>query len=152
MRSFFHEFYHPGNATLVLAGDFAPDEAKDWIHRYFGVLARGSVIRDVTSQPVPPKTVKFEQTDRVQLPRLHWVWPTVASDHKDAAALDLLSSILAEGSASRLYKALILNAQLADDVDASSDTKEIAGLFLIRKTSCRKKPYGISYGSPLRTT
>ncbi len=69
------------------------------------------------------------------MPRVYWNWPTVADEHPDSPALDLLSDILAGGEASRLHKALVREARIAKDVSADSDTKEAAGLFQIQSTA-----------------
>ena len=139
LKRFFAEFYHPANATLVLAGDFEPDEAKALVAKYFGPLAAGPVPPKVVAPAAPATAKKVVQADEVQLPRLYWNWPTVADDHPDAPALDLLAAVLAGGEASRLHKALVLDKQIAKDVSADSDTKEIAGLFQVRGTAAEGK-------------
>jgi zinc protease len=135
LKRFFGEFYHPGNATLCLVGDFDPQEAKAWIQKYFGPLASGPAVKPVEAPPAPPVSKQIEQADKVQLPRVYWTWPTVRDDDPDAAALDILSIILAGGDASRLHKALVLDARVASEVDASSNTHEIAGEFTIDATA-----------------
>jgi zinc protease len=140
LKRFFAEFYSPSNATLVLAGDFDPAEAKRLIEREFGPLAPGSPVKRVEAPAAPAVAKRIEQADKVQLPRVYWSWPTVADDHPDAAALELLATILSDGDASRLHKALVREARLAKDVAAGSDTKEIAGLFQLRATAAEGKP------------
>jgi zinc protease len=135
LKRFFAEFYHPANATLCLVGDFDPEQAKAWISRYFGPLAKGPEVKDVSAPAAPSKTEHLEQTDHVQLPRVYWAWPTVADDDPDAPPLHLLGEILGSGEASRLYRALVLDKQVARDVSVSSDTKGIDGLFTIDVTA-----------------
>jgi zinc protease len=139
LRRFFAEFYSPSNATLVLAGDFDPGEAQRLIATYFGPLAPGQPAKVVKAPEAPAVSKRIEQADRVQLPRIYWSWPTVADDHPDAAALDLLSTVLAGGDASRLHRALVRDKRIAKDVGADSDTKEVAGLFQIRATAAEGK-------------
>ena len=76
---------------------------------------------------------------RCKLPRIHWAWPTVAEDHPDAPALDLLATVLAGGETSRLYKTLVRDLRLAKDVSADNDTKEIAGFFTLQATAAEGK-------------
>ncbi|MBX6315297.1 MAG: insulinase family protein, partial [Isosphaeraceae bacterium] len=137
LKQFFAEFYHVGNATLCLAGDFDPAQAKAWIETYFGPLQPGPAPRkvEVPREPSRQEARRLEQFDDVQLPRVYWAWPTVADKHPDAPALDLLAKVLAGGDASRLHKALVLNKRLATEVSARSDTKEIAGLFVLDATA-----------------
>lgn len=135
LRRFFAEYYHPGNATLVLAGDFDATQAKELISKYFGPLVAGPARRKVEPPGREAKSAELKRTDRVQLPRLYLAWPTVADGHPDAPALDLLATVLAGGDASRLHRALVLEKRLATDASASSDTKEIGGLLTIEATA-----------------
>ena len=140
LRKFFGEFYHPGNAALCLAGDFDPAQAKAVIAKYFGPIPAGKPIKPVVA-PTPrlEKSASLELADQVSLPRLYWAWPTVADDHPDAPALHLLASVLTDGEASRLHRALVKDARVANEVDASSDTKEVAGLFTVDATVAEGK-------------
>lgn len=134
LKQFFADYYHPGNATLCIVGDFDPDEAKHLIETYFGPLQAGPEPEKVTAPESPVVQKRIVQTDDVKLPRLYLAWPTVADDDPDAPALDLLAAILAGGDASRLHTALVLDQKVASEVDAGSDTREIAGLFTIDAT------------------
>ena len=118
LKEFFAEFYHPANATLCLAGDFDPAEAKALIQKYFGSLAAGPKPKAVAVPPAPAKAEKLVRFDRVQLPRVYWNWPAVAADHPDAPALDLLARVLAGGETSRLHHELVLEKRLSKDVSA----------------------------------
>ncbi|MGZ3486512.1 MAG: M16 family metallopeptidase, partial [Isosphaeraceae bacterium] len=139
LRSFFAEFYHPANATLCLVGDFDPARAKDLIARYFGPLSAGPRPSSVHAQPVAARSTHAELADEVKLPRIHWSWPTVADDHPDSPALDMLATVLAGGETSRLHKTLVRDLRLAKDVSAANDTKEIAGLFNLQATAAEGK-------------
>ena len=46
---------------------------------------------------------------------------------------------LADGEASRLHRALVLDSRVAKDVDAGSDTKEIGGDFTVDATAAEGK-------------
>ena len=140
LRKFFGEFYHPGNASLCLAGDFDPARAKASIDRYFGTIPAGKPVKAVVA-PTPSLTrsASLEMADQVSLPRIYRAWPTVADDHPDAPSLHLLASVLSDGEASRLHRALVKDARVANDVDASSDTKEVAGLFTVDATAAEGK-------------
>lgn len=135
LRKFFAEFYHPGNATLCLVGDFDIEATRPLIARYFGPLQAGPARREVVAPPAPAVGADLTRQDKVQLPRVYWAWPTVADDHPDTPALDILAMVLTGGEASRLHRRLVLETRLATDVGAGSDTKEIAGLFEIEATA-----------------
>ena len=138
LKRFFAEFYHPGNATLVVAGDFEPAEAKKWIDEYFGFLKAGPPARPIAPAPARAPASRSEQADEVALPRVYWTWPTVADAHPDTPALDILATILGGGDASRLHRALVLTGT-AKDVAVADDSKEFGGLFRVDATAAEGK-------------
>jgi zinc protease len=137
LKAFFAEYYHPANATLCLAGDFEPDEAKELIRQYFGALAAGPRPKAVRVPPAPAKAEKLVRFDRVQLPKVYWTWPAVSADHPDAPALGLLARVLAGGETSRLHRALVLERRLSKDVSAYSAAWESAGIFRLDSTAAK---------------
>ncbi len=140
LKRFFAEFYHPANATLVLAGDFNPADARAMIAKYFAPLIPGPKPRPVAVSPVAPTSRKIALADdKASLPRVYWNWPSGPDDHPDAPALDLLAVILAGGETSRLHKALVLESRISKDVSASNDTKEAAGYFELQSTAAEGK-------------
>ena len=73
--------------------------------------------------------------DKVQLPRLYLVWPTVPLFDSDQAPLDMLSAVLGDGKSSRLYRTLVYDKQIARDVVVSHHGQEIAGEFHFQATA-----------------
>ncbi|HEU4597088.1 MAG TPA: pitrilysin family protein [Pyrinomonadaceae bacterium] len=132
VQGFFRTYYVPNNASLVIAGDFDPAEARRLVEKYFGPIPRGGEIKRPTPpQPKLAKETRIELDDRVQLPRVYMVWPSVPAYAKDEATLDTLANILGGGKSSRLYKSLIYDKQIAQQVSAFHPTGEIAGTFNI---------------------
>lgn len=135
VKSFFRLYYAPNNATLTIAGDFDPAQAKTWVQKYFVDLPRGKAIvrpqvRLVTL--AAEKRLVFE--DRVQVPRLTLSWPTVGESNEDDHVLDVLASVLAGSRTSRLQKELVYDRQWATSASAGQGTSENAGKFLITLT------------------
>jgi zinc protease len=136
VKGFFRHYYVPNNASLVVSGDFNPAEARPLVEKYFGAVPKGEAI--VRPQPVQPsldREIREQIEDRVQLPRLYISWHSVPSYSKDEAALDTLSAILGSGKSSRLYKALLYDKPIAQQVGSFDGTNEIAGLFQIVATA-----------------
>ncbi len=136
IAEFFRRFYHPANASLCIAGDFKPAEAKRLVDRYFASLPAGPKVAKIqprVQQLAGEKRIKM--TDRVSLSRLYLTWHTVEADAPDDAELDLLAVILAGGKSSRLYRVLVQEKQIAQDVSASQRSGEIAGSFDITATA-----------------
>jgi zinc protease len=135
VKDFFRRYYVPNNASLVIAGDFNPAEARRLVEKHFGPIPKGAAVGPVNvPQPKLDKEVRIEMDDRVQLPRVHFVWHTSPAYSKDEAALDTLAEILGGGKSSRLYKSLVYEKQIAQQVSAFNATREIAGQFQITVT------------------
>jgi len=122
VKSFFRTYYVPTNASLVIAGDFDPAQARAMVEKYFGPIPRAPrpPAPAVVTQPVTRQT-RETLTDDVQLSRLFVgvISPSAWSD--EGFAYDLLQEILAGGKTSRLYRALIFDRDLAQDVDMATD-------------------------------
>jgi zinc protease len=137
VKDFFRTYYAPNNASIAIAGDFEPDSAKAWVAKYFGPIPRNPA---APVRPAPPPVALARDTvlvleDRVQLPRLYLAWPGVPAFHEDEAALDALAEILAQGKSSRLYRTLVYERQLAQDVGMSAQANKLGGLILLTATA-----------------
>ncbi len=131
VKGFFRRYYVPNNASLVIAGDFDPKEARAWVEKYFGAdpEGRGGHAPAGGGAPKLDREVREQIDDRVQFPRLYMVWHSVPQYSKDEAALDLLANILSGGKSGRFYKALQYgDNQIAQQVAVFNNTSEIAGL------------------------
>ncbi|HYW33450.1 MAG TPA: insulinase family protein, partial [Gemmatimonas sp.] len=81
------------------------------------------------------KDVVLVQEDRVQLPRAYYAWHGVKAFHADEPALDALARILAGGKSSRLYRTLVYEKQLAQDVSMGNSASKLDGLILLAGTA-----------------
>jgi len=133
---FFKRYYVPNNASLVVAGDLEFDRAEALVRKWFGGIPRGN--------PVPPLAVPEPRltsvqrktlTDTVQLPRLYLGWLSPKRFAPGDAALDVASAILTDGKNSRLYKRLVYDTQMAQDVGAYQDGRTLGGAFQIISTA-----------------
>ncbi len=130
VRSFFRRFYVPNNASLALVGDLDEDRAFSLAERYFGPIPGGTkALLPRLGERSLGETIRIELNDRVELDRLYLTWPTVPHFHADDAALLLLGDILGRGRSSRLYRKLVLEEQIAQDVAAYQAGRELAGAF-----------------------
>ncbi len=132
---FFKTYYTPANASLVVAGDFQTADARRLVEKWFSDVKPGPApepqsIPGVRLSGVKTKTI----TDRVQLPRLYLAWLTPRHLEPGDAALDLVGDILAGGKNSRLYKRLVYDLQIAQDVEAGQESARLASSFQISAT------------------
>jgi zinc protease len=133
VKNFFHTYYAPNNATLSIAGDFNTDSVKRWIQRYYGDIPRGPALpaRPSPAPVVLAKDVYISQDDDVQLPRVYYTWASVRAFDRDDVPLTVLGSVLADGKNSRLYKTLVYDKQVAQDVAAFQNGMKLAGFFQV---------------------
>jgi predicted Zn-dependent peptidase len=133
---FYLKHYGPQNATCVLVGDVAPDEAFALADRYFGrIPARPVAPTRPPAEPTSPGEkrliVEGDAEPRVEL----WYrTPPPATPERDV--LDVIVSLLA-GETGRLYKHLVVEKQLAVTVEASDEVKRYASRF---KVAAHAKP------------
>ena len=133
VKGFFRTYYAPNNATLTIAGDFDPDSAKAWVRRYFGDIPRGPALPP-RPDPAPVRLARdtvLVLEDQVQLPRFFYRWPTVKLYAADDAALDVLAFILGGDKTSRLYRTLVYERQVAQEVHAAQLSGRLAGHFTV---------------------
>ena len=134
--AFFKKYYAPGNASLAIVGDIDLDAARKLVEKWFGEIPRGEPVPPLPPQPAQVTEVKRKTlTDQVQLPRLHLAWLTPPAYAPADAALDVVSSILAGGKNSRLYKRLVYDTQIAQDVAAFQQSQTLGSTFLIMATA-----------------
>ncbi|MBV9925303.1 MAG: insulinase family protein [Acidobacteria bacterium] len=135
IKGFFRRYYVPNNATLAIAGDFDPAQARAFVEKYFGPVPKGPDVPPLkVAQPVMEKEMRLDLEDRVQLPRVQFIWHSVPQFSKDEAALDTLGEILGGGKSSRLYRSLVYDQQIAQSASAFDSTSELAGRFQITVT------------------
>lgn len=135
VRTFFSTYYHPGNASLTLAGDVETSRALDLAAQYFGDIPRGPDPPPVVVPDGQAPSASLLLEDRIELPRLYLAWHTPAMFAEGDAALDLAADILAHGKTSRLYQHLVYERRVATDVSAFQHSRELSSLFQLAATA-----------------
>ena len=136
VTQFFRTYYVPNNASLVIAGDIDPAQARRLVEKWFGDIPRGPDTPPLVVPPaLLPATKRVTMTDRVQLPRLFVAWLSPARFQPADGALELISWVLAGGRSSRLYRRLVYDLQIAQEVDAYQQAESLGGQFLIDVTA-----------------
>ncbi len=136
VKRFFGTHYVPNNATLVVAGDFVPSEAKATIQRTFGAIPRAD---DPPKRPPVPLALDHERRvtlpDDVRMARVCYAWHTPAFYEPGDAELDLIAGILADGRSGRLFRRLVEEEQIASDVSAWQESMKLSSLFRLQVTA-----------------
>jgi zinc protease len=136
VTDFFKQYYGPNNATLVIAGDLESAKTRTLVERWFSDVKRGPDVAPLTAPPVQLKAVaKKTITDRVQLPRIYLAWTGPAVFRPGDAELDVAAEVLAGGKSSRLYKRLVYELQIAQNVFAFQEDGDLASTFAIVATA-----------------
>ena len=132
VQSFFDLYYAPGNATLVLVGDFDPTEAKSLIEQYYGDIPAGEeppATRCAWSVGTEAQQIVWDDP-LANLPLVLVAYRTPAHGDGDIRALQLLSEILGAGESSRLNRKMVREEQSAVQAGTQVDSRQMASVFI----------------------
>jgi zinc protease len=135
VKDWFKTYYGAANAVLVIAGDVDTDEVKERVEKFFGDIPSGPPVARFQAW-VAKRTGVQRQTvqDRVPQARIYKIWNIPQWGTVDSDRLNLVSDILGSGKNSRLYKRLVYQDQIATNISAYLDAKEIGSQFYIDAT------------------
>jgi zinc protease len=132
---FYHRWYAPNNAILVVAGDVTPQAVADLAKKWFGDIPRADTpertrLREPETHGARLVTVKDGRVEQPSFSRLYLAPSAHYGDAQlgssaSAPALEVLAEILGGGSTSRLFRDLVLNGGVAVSVSASYDSTQM---------------------------
>jgi zinc protease len=132
-QDYYRRHYYPGNATLVLTGDFETDRVLDKVVEKFSTIP---------SRPAPPAVTAVEPSQRGEkrlqvqwrsrVPRIGLAYHAPQIAHPDSYALQVLNLVLTEGKTSRLYQRLVEREQSVTFATAEYAESTDPTLFHIR--------------------
>ena len=129
---FFRNFYRPSTTTLAIVGDVEPSAAFAAVERLYGDIPAGKPeLHPGDSETTAPGFRFRDLTGDIAQTQFAIGWRAPALLHPDAAALEMLSTVLSAGRASRLYRA-VRERQLASGISAFHYTPRDIGLFAIQ--------------------
>ena len=133
---FFQVYYAPNNASLSIAGDIDLAQTRKLVEHWFSDVAGGKPVPPIEA---PPAVLTAEKRmvleDRVQLPRMYMCWLTPPIFAPGDAEMDVVGSVLAGGKNARLYKRLVYDMQIAQDVFAYQGSGNLSSQFCIVTTA-----------------
>ena len=140
---FFKSWYGPNNTTLVVAGDIDPVQTRQFVEKWFSDVPRTGAVAPLTA-PAAVLTAEKRITleDQVQLPQVFIAWHTPAYFHPGDETMDVIARVLAAGKNSRLYKRLVYDMQIAQDVSAGQNSGALGSMFLVTATA--REGHGLS--------
>jgi zinc protease len=114
IRAFYKTYYVPNNAIIAAVGAFRSDDALEKIKRRFGRIPRGKVPPPMLAvEPLQNGERRVIVKKQAELPIVYMAWHVPNHRSDDSVPLEVLSTILAGGRASRLYRDLVYQRQLA---------------------------------------
>lgn len=136
IKNFFTRYYRPNNASLVIAGDIDKVRTKALVAKYFASFKRGAAIAKQTVG-TPPITAekRISVTDQVELPRVYMAWLTSPAYQAGDAELAIAAQILGGGKSSRLYKSLVYEKQIAQEVNVTQNANALTSMFIASVTA-----------------
>ena len=133
IRTFYHRYYQPCNAILIVAGDIEPEQVFSAAQRYFGSIKNEHPIPKVTA--VEPKidgakrAVLHKESNRVDTIAIAYPIPNYEDD--DQVVLSAISHILSHGKSSWFEKELVHNKHLVNQIYGYNMEMKDPGIFLI---------------------
>lgn len=136
VKEWFKTYYTPSNAVLVVAGDTTAACAEEKVRRYFSNIPSGPPVAHQRAW-VAKMTGEHRETvqDRVPQSRVYKMWNVPGYGTIDADHLRLAAAVLSTGKASRLYKRLVYDEQIATQASAYLDEREIGSQFVVFATA-----------------
>lgn len=141
VKSYYHNYYSPNNATLIVVGDFEPDSTLTEIKEIFGKVPNAQKAEDRKQQAeTKPASATAKEKQPIVLKEpgaaalLQAVYPLTDINNPDAPALDIMNGILTEGRNSRLYQALI-ETGLASNMNSYAATLAGGGWYNLEVTA-----------------
>jgi predicted Zn-dependent peptidase len=119
VQSFFKTFYSPNNAVLVVTGDFAIADAKNWIDKYFSAIPPAQLPpKPDLKEPVQEKEKKFTKEDKLaKKPALAVAYKMPERNTPEYYAMGLIDQILVQGQDSKLYNLLVQQKGYSNNVN-----------------------------------
>jgi zinc protease len=118
--AFYKRFYAPNNAILIIAGDVEANDVRPLVEKFYGTIPAQHAIparRVRPQEPVPaaPRTVTLSdpRVEQTNVRRYYLVPSSNTAAAGESAALDVLAQLMGSGANSYLYRALVIDKQLA---------------------------------------
>ena len=106
--AYYKTYYHPGNLTVVIAGDADPAAARDLVEKHLGKIPSTGPVPLLKVQEPPQRGERRAVLKKVsQVETLFAGFHIVGLDHPDIYPLTLLCLILSGGKSSRFYQEFV---------------------------------------------
>ena len=115
VRSYYHKYYSPDNAILIVVGDFQTESTLATVKETFGKIPKNGGMGNGEQstrinnglKPIANNQQPIILREQGSATFLNEVYPLPAANHPDGPAIDVMDYILTGGRNSRLYQALV---------------------------------------------
>ncbi len=131
IRTFHQTYYQPQNAIIIVTGDVDAATVFKKVEHYFGNIKNNGVVpkvKAVEPEQDGPKRITLLRDSEVEMVAITYHIPNFL--HKDQPTLSAISEILSAGKSSRLYKTLVNEKQLVNQIYAYNMENSDPGLFI----------------------
>jgi zinc protease len=131
VQDFYHTYYVPSNATMVLVGDFETAQALQLVNQYMGRVPKAAkpVPRDIPKEPQQTKEKRATVQVPVPLPAVVVAYHITNDGNPDSYPLHIVGKVLSDGQSSRIYKKLVYDKQMAVAAFGTANLIEDPNLF-----------------------
>jgi len=131
VQDFYHTYYVPSNATLVLVGDFETPQALQLVNQYMARVPKAAkpVPRDIPQEPPQTKEKRATIAAAVPLPAVVVAYHITRDGDPDSYPLHIVGKVLSDGQSSRIYKKLVYDTQMAVAAFGTANLIEDPNLF-----------------------
>lgn len=136
VRDFFHQWYSPNNAVLVLSGDITLAEAKAKVEKFYGDIPAGpNIARKKADTASMVDDTRGQLEAAVATPRFFRGWNVPGWASADTQLLRIAASALSDGEDSILQRRLVRELKLASDISADVEMLELGSQFTVSATA-----------------
>lgn len=135
LEDFFARFYQPSNVTIVVVGAVKAGDVFAKIEKSYGAIpGRARPSRSLAKEPEQTEPRRIVLNDQVASEKVTVAYPSTSAAEDDTYALDVLSNILFSGNASRGYRRLVEEKEIALAVGGVNYTPLYGGIFMASAT------------------
>lgn len=119
VKQFFHRYYVPNNAVLVVAGNVSFDQVQTLSEKWFGPIPAGAPVANHWSLEPTQHAKRISHTyAAVPANALYKTWHMPGRFHSEYYAFDLLSDVLGRGQSSRLHQILVKEREMFTSISS----------------------------------
>jgi zinc protease len=132
-QAFNKKYYIPNNAVLVVAGDIDIAKTKQLVEAYFAAVPSGPAIvrTKAVEEPITKQIIDTAYDNNIQIPAIMAAYRAPGMTSKESLALELASSVLSQGSSSRMYKKMVDEKKNSLQVGSFNYALEDYGAYIV---------------------